>query len=126
MTSASRRSPGVATSASADGQTVQVTVPEEPTPSTFSFDYTVNNGTTAKNGRATAKVTVRIVGVRGQHARRSCARVRRSWRRRSTPSSPDGSVRVGVVADWRDAENDPIQVARPWTRRPPGSTAPAP
>ena len=49
--------------------------------------------------------------VRGQHRRRSCARVRRSWPRRSTPSSPDGSVRVGVVADWRDAENDPIQVS---------------
>ena len=41
---------------------MQVTVPEEPAAGTFSFSYTVNNGTTAKNGRATAKVTVRIVG----------------------------------------------------------------
>jgi hypothetical protein len=29
---------------------------------TFTFEYTVNNGTTAKNGRAKAKVTVRVVG----------------------------------------------------------------
>ena len=43
-------------------QTVQVTVPEEPAADRFTFDYTVNNGTTAKNGRATAKVTVTIVG----------------------------------------------------------------
>ena len=54
---------GVATSASADGQTVQITVPEEPTSDTFTFAYTVNNGTTAKNGRATAKVTVKVVGA---------------------------------------------------------------
>jgi len=100
---------GISTTASADGQTVQVSVPEEASGS-FSFDYTVNNGTTAKNGRAKAKVTVRIVGpevntppkLRAGQAKLAKAKY---------PVVADGSVRVGVVADWRDAENDPIQVS---------------
>src|SRR6478736_919608 len=100
---------GVSTSASADGQTVQVTVPEEAS-GTFSFDYTVNNGTTAKNGRATAKVTVRIVGSETNTApklRAGQAKLAQA----KYPVVAGGSVRVGVVADWRDAENDPIQVS---------------
>ncbi|WP_345505573.1 Ig-like domain-containing protein [Terrabacter aeriphilus] len=100
---------GISTSASADGQTVQVTVPEEATGS-FSFDYTVNNGTTAKNGRATAKVTVRVVGDdvnSPPRLRTGQARLARA----KYPVVASGSVRVGVIADWRDAENDPIQVA---------------
>ena len=100
---------GVSTSASADGQTVQVTVPEE-AGGTFSFDYTVNNGTTARNGRATAKVTVRVVDadvntppkLRTGQAKLAQAKY---------PVVASGSVRVGVIADWRDAENDPIQVS---------------
>ena len=100
----------VATSASADGQTVQVTVPEEPTSDTFSFDYTVNNGTTAKNGRATARVTVRVIdaGVN------TPPRLRAGQGKLATSTYPvvaGNPVRVGVVADWRDAENDPIQVS---------------
>ena len=87
---ARRRRPGdasadVATSASADGQTVQVTVPEEPTSDTFTFDYTVNNGTTAKNGRATAKVTVTVVGSGRSTRRRSCAPARASSPRSTYP-----------------------------------------
>ena len=101
--------PGITTSASADGQTVQVTVPEEAS-GTFSFDYTVNNGTTAKNGRATAKVTVRIVGAEIN----TPPKLRAGQAKLATAKYPvvaGGSVRVGVVADWRDAENDPIQVS---------------
>ena len=100
----------VATSASADGQTVQVTVPEEPAADRFTFEYTVNNGTTAKNGRATAKVTVTIVGpdentapkLRGGSAKLAKA---------SYPVARNATVKVGVIADWRDAENDPLQVS---------------
>ncbi|CAN7150433.1 fibronectin type III domain-containing protein [Terrabacter sp. LjRoot27] len=100
---------GISTSASADGQTVQVTVPEEASGS-FSFDYTVNNGTTAKNGRATAKVNVRIVGADVNTApklRSGQAKLAQA----KYPVVASGSVRVGVIADWRDAENDPIQVS---------------
>ncbi|WP_374971123.1 Ig-like domain-containing protein [Terrabacter sp. BE26] len=100
---------GIGATASADGQTVQVSVPEEASGS-FSFDYTVNNGTTAKNGRAKAKVTVHIVGpdvntppkLRSGQAKLARAKY---------PVVAGGSVRVGVIADWRDAENDPIQVS---------------
>ncbi|MEO7447581.1 MAG: fibronectin type III domain-containing protein, partial [Humibacillus sp.] len=103
---------GIGTSASADGQTVQVTVPEEPAAGTFSFSYTVNNGTTAKNGRATAKVTVRIVGpdvntpptLRPGQSKLASA---------TYPVVAGGSVKVGVIADWRDAENDPLQITAP-------------
>ncbi len=100
----------VATSASADGQTVQVTVPEEPTSDTFTFDYTVNNGTTAKNGRATAKVTVKVVGS----GVNTPPKLRAGQGKLATSTYPvvaGNPVRVGVVADWRDAENDPIQVS---------------
>jgi hypothetical protein len=102
--------PGIQATPSADGQTVQVTVPDEPRVEGFTFSYTVNNGTTAKNGRATAKVTVRIVTDDVDTAprlRSGQARLARS----SYPVVANGSVRIGVVADWRDAENDPIQVS---------------
>ncbi len=102
--------PGISATPSADGQTVQVTVPDEPGVDGFTFSYTVNNGTTAKNGRATAKVTVKIVGDDVNTAPRlrpGQARLAQS----AYPVVANGSVRVGVVADWRDAENDPIQVS---------------
>jgi len=101
---------GVSASTSADGQTVQVTVPEEPTADTFTFEYTVNNGTTAKNGRATAKVTVRVVGDDVNTA----PRLRGGQRKLASgpyAAVTGGSVKVGVIADWRDAESDPIQVS---------------
>ena len=100
---------GIATSASADGQTVQVTVPDE-AQGQFSFDYTVNNGTTAKNGRATAKVTVRIVGDEVN----TPPKVRTGEKKLTSAKYPvvhAGTVKVGVIADWRDAESDPIQVS---------------
>ena len=100
---------GVATSASADGQTVQVTVPEEPAARSFTFEYTVNNGTTAKTGRATAKVTVRIVGDDVNTAPRLRAG-QGALAGATYPVVASGTVKVGVIADWRDAENDPIQV----------------
>lgn len=101
---------GIGATPSADGQTVQVTVPDEPGVEGFTFSYTVNNGTTAKNGRATAKVTVKIVTDDVNTApklRAGQARLAQA----SYPVVANGSVRVGVVADWRDAENDPIQVS---------------
>ncbi|MEO6997597.1 MAG: fibronectin type III domain-containing protein, partial [Terracoccus sp.] len=101
--------PGIATSASADGQTVQVSVPDE-AQGQFSFDYTVNNGTTAKNGRANAKVTVRIVGDNVN----TPPKLRAGEKKLTSAKYPvvhAGTVKVGVIADWRDAENDPIQVS---------------
>lgn len=100
---------GVATSASADGQTVQVTVPEEAS-GQFTFDYAVNNGTGSKNNRATAKVTVRIVGDEVNTA----PRLRAGQSKLAAAKYPvvhGGTAKVGVVADWRDAESDPIQVS---------------
>jgi hypothetical protein len=46
--------PGIQATPSADGQTVQVTVPDAPRAPGFSFGYTANNGTAANTGLATA------------------------------------------------------------------------
>jgi hypothetical protein len=101
--------PGITAAPSADGQTVLVTVPEEPAADTFSFDYTVNNGTASKSGRATARVTVRIVGPEVNTA----PRLRAGSAKLATtkyPAVAGGQVKVGVIADWRDEENDPLQI----------------
>ena len=50
---------GVATTVSADGQAIHVTVPEKTAGSSFTFDYPVNNGKV--KGKGEAKVTVRVV-----------------------------------------------------------------
>ncbi|GAA2470030.1 Ig-like domain-containing protein [Terrabacter carboxydivorans] len=100
---------GIQATPSADGQTVQVTVPDEPGSQGFSFSYTVNNGTSAANGRATARVTVRIVGPDVN----TPPRLRAGQKQLASTAYPvvaGGTVKVGVVADWRDAENDPLQV----------------
>ena len=102
-------------------------MPEEPTSDTFTFDYTVNNGTTAKNGRATAKVTVRVVGS----GVNTPPKLRAGQGKLATSTYPvvaGNPVRVGVVADWRDAENDPHPGLgrRPGRRRASTARAPSP
>ncbi|MDN5795269.1 MAG: fibronectin type III domain-containing protein [Intrasporangium sp.] len=100
---------GVTAAPSADGQTIQVTLPEEPAGDRFSFEYTVNNGTGAKSGRATARVTVQVVGPEVNtppKLRQGTARLART----SYPVVASGQVTVGVIADWRDGENDPLQI----------------
>ena len=100
---------GVRAAVSADGQTIDVTVPDDATGSTFAFTYKVNNGTGGANGSATGRVTVHVVGddvntpplVRKGAA--SLARAKYSV-------VPGGHVTVGVVADYRDGENDPLSV----------------
>ncbi len=99
----------VATAVSVDGQTVEVTVPAAPAETTFRFSYTVNNGGSGANGKATGSVVVHIVDdsvntppfVRGGTAKLAQAKY---------PAVRSGHVTVGVVADWRDGENDPLGV----------------
>ncbi|HET8594844.1 MAG TPA: fibronectin type III domain-containing protein, partial [Intrasporangium sp.] len=100
---------GITAAPSADGQTIQVTVPEEPASNRFSFDYSVNNGTGAKSGRATARVTVEVVGPEVNtppKLREGSAQLAKT----RYPVVRNGQVRVGVIADWRDGENDPLQI----------------
>ena len=53
--------PDVSAAVSVDGQTVEVTVPANPTATTFRFSYTVNNGSSGQNSRATGSVVVHVV-----------------------------------------------------------------
>ncbi|HVD22292.1 MAG TPA: fibronectin type III domain-containing protein, partial [Lapillicoccus sp.] len=101
--------PDVSAAVSIDGQTIEVTVPANPTANTFRFSYTVNNGSSGQNSRATGSVVVHVVDdavntppfVRGGQARLAQAKY---------PVVRNGHVTVGVVADWRDGENDPLSV----------------
>ena len=102
----------VSAAVSVDGQTVEVTVPANPTATTFRFSYTVNNGSSGQNSRATGSVVVHVVDdsvnsppfVRGGQAKLAQAKY---------PVVRNGHVTVGVVADWRDGENDPLSVDSP-------------
>ncbi|MEP6649273.1 MAG: fibronectin type III domain-containing protein [Lapillicoccus sp.] len=99
----------VSAAVSVDGQTVEITVPANPTATTFRFSYTVNNGSSGQNSRATGSVVVHVVDdsvnsppfVRGGQAKLAQAKY---------PVVRNGHVTVGVVADWRDGENDPLSV----------------
>ena len=101
--------PDVSAAVSVDGQTVEVTVPADPSAPTFRFSYTVNNGSSGQNSRATGSVVVHVVDdsvnsppfVRGGQAKLAQAKY---------PVVRNGHVTVGVVADWRDGENDSLSV----------------
>lgn len=100
---------GITATASADGQSVQVTLPEEPRVQQFQFSYTVNNGTAKPTKDSTARVTVRLVGDdvnTPPHLRAGQAKLAQS----EYPALKGATTKVGVIADWRDAENDPLAV----------------
>ncbi|HET7304837.1 MAG TPA: Ig-like domain-containing protein [Segeticoccus sp.] len=100
---------GVETMVSADGQAVQVDVPENPRQRTFSFTYTVNNGSAKKSADSTARVDVVVVGEdvnTAPHLRKGHAKLAKAV----YPATPGANMSIGVVADWRDAENDPLGI----------------
>ena len=101
--------PGIQVSASVDGQTIAVSVPDHPAGKVVHFTYGVNNGTTGPDGRAVGQVTLRIADDAintAPHLRQGTARLAST----RTPVNRGGSVAVAVLADWRDDENDPLVV----------------
>ncbi|QIM20701.1 fibronectin type III domain-containing protein [Phycicoccus sp. HDW14] len=93
---------GVSATVSADGQSVDVAVPDGTEDRSFEFSYKVNNGkVTSKNA---AKVTVRIVPeeVNGAPRLRPGARLAQE----PYPVIAGKKLSVPVLADWRDPEND--------------------
>lgn len=94
---------------SGDGQSVEVDVPKKPSSRSFSFTYTVNNGSAKKSTESTARVDVTVVGddvntpphLRKGHAKLASA---------VYPATPGANMNIGVVADWRDDENDPVSI----------------
>ena len=101
--------PGILVSPSIDGQNISISVPDKPIGNVVHFSYTVNNGQPGAEGRSTALVTARIVDdtvntapfVRTSQATLATAK---------TPVIRGGHVSVGVKADWRDAESDPVVI----------------
>jgi hypothetical protein len=97
--------PGVRTSVSADGQSVDVTVPNDLDQSSFSFAYQVNNGSSAAHSRATVTVTVVDDEVNGApFLRDGPAKLANT----AYPVVRDGRLPVQVIGDWRDPESDSV------------------
>ena len=91
--------------ASADGQTIDVTVPVRPDATEFTFTYKVNNGKSKE--RPQGKVTVRVVGDETNTA----PKLREGAKELASTVYPvvaGERLSVPVLADWRDAENDSI------------------
>jgi hypothetical protein len=93
---------GVSATVSADGQSVDVAVPDGTEDRTFEFSYKVNNGKTTS--KAAARVSVRIVSeeVNGAPKLRAGARLSQQ----PYPVIAGKKLSVPVLADWRDPEND--------------------
>ena len=94
---------GVTATVSADGQAIDVAVPDRTENEAFTFDYAVNNGKV--KGKGTAKVTVRIVpdAVNGPPALRQGGA---ALAETEYPVIAGKRLSVPVLADWRDPESD--------------------
>ncbi len=94
---------GVAASVSADGQAIDVSVPEGTENRSFEFSYKVNNGKAVS--KESAKVTVRVVpdSVNGAPALRQGGA---KLAAQVYPVIAGKRLSVPVLADWRDPEND--------------------
>lgn len=89
--------------ASADGQTIDVTVPVRPDATEFTFTYKVNNGKSKE--RPQGKVTGPGRRGRDEHG----AETREGAKELASTVYPvvaGERLSVPVLADWRDAEND--------------------
>jgi hypothetical protein len=94
---------GVTASVSADGQAIDVAVPDATQGQSFVFSYRVGNG--KAKGKGEAKVLVRIVGddVNGApKLRAGGAKVTGT----TYPVITGKRLAVPVIADWRDPESD--------------------
>ena len=94
---------GVTATVSADGQAIDVSVPDKTQDQSFTFDYAVNNGKV--KGKGTAKVTVRIVpdSVNGAPTLRQGGAALADT---EYPVIAGKRLSVPVLADWRDPESD--------------------
>ena len=97
--------PGTSASVAADGQTIDVTVPDDPQAQSFSFSYRINNGKAPQ--KPEAKVTVTLV----PDDVNSPPRLRpgtANLSRKTYPVLPGKLAPVQVIGDWRDPESDAL------------------
>ncbi|KGN40726.1 Ig-like domain-containing protein [Knoellia aerolata] len=97
----------VTASVSSDGQTVDVTVPANPSSSTITLSYKVSNGKAKQKGAA--RIVLTVVGEeintppRVRDGKADLART-------TYPVVSGGRVSASVLGDWRDGESDPLTV----------------
>jgi len=90
------------TAISPDGQTVLYTAGADATPSTFSY--------TCSNGKASSQAQVSV--TIDPDAVNSAPTQRPGYNALTYPVVSGGSVGLFVAQDWRDAQSDPVSVAR--------------
>ena len=96
--------PDVRASVSADGQSIDVTVPAG-TEAPFQFAYLVGNGKVKAKSRAAVKVTIVPDAVNNApFLREGQAKLAKS----AYPVLAGKRLAVPVIADWRDPESDPV------------------
>ena len=96
---------GVTASVAADGQSIDVSVPQNPERQSFSFTYKINNGKSPQKDEG--RVTVTLVGdeVNSPPVLRPGTA---NLSRKVYPVNPGKLLPVQVVGDWRDPESDPL------------------
>ncbi|KGN31178.1 fibronectin-binding protein [Knoellia sinensis KCTC 19936] len=96
--------PDVRATVSADGQSIDVTVPTGST-APFQFTYLVGNGKVKAKTRAAVKVSIAAEGTNGApFVRAGQAKLAKT----AYPVLAGQRLAVPVIADWRDPESDPI------------------
>ncbi|CAN7258691.1 Ig-like domain-containing protein [Knoellia sp. LjRoot47] len=96
--------PDVRASVSADGQSIDVTVPAG-TDAPFQFTYLVGNGKVKAKSRATVKVSIAPNDVNNApFLREGQAKLAKT----AYPVLAGKRLAVPVIADWRDPESDPV------------------
>lgn len=98
---------GVTASVAADGQSIDVTVPQEPERQSFSFTYKINNGKAPQKSQA--KVTVTLVPDQVNSPpilRPGTATLSKTV----YPVIRGKLLPVQVIGDWRDPESDSLSL----------------
>lgn len=98
---------GVTASVAADGQSIDITVPEEPERQSFSFTYKINNGKAPQKSQA--KVTVTLVPDEVNSPptlRPGTANLSKTV----YPVIAGKLLPVQVIGDWRDPESDSLSL----------------
>ena len=98
---------GVTATVAGDGQSIDVSVPDDPDERSFSFSYKVNNGSAAAHSQATVTVAIVDEGVNSApFLREGSATLART----AYPVVAGGRLPVSVIGDWRDPESDQVIV----------------
>ncbi|TPG17093.1 Ig-like domain-containing protein [Pedococcus bigeumensis] len=98
---------GVTASVAADGQSIDVAIPEEPERQSFSFTYKINNGKAIQKSEAKVTVTMVPEDVNSPPTLRPGTA---TLSRTVYPVIRGKLLPVQVIGDWRDPESDSLSL----------------